>query len=53
MDKIGSRDVPLKTTSHEKVRVSICLAARGDGTKLKPFVVFAGAKRESKALHEE
>ena len=33
--------------------MSVCLAARGDGTKLKPFIVFAGAKRESKALHEE
>ena len=37
----------------KKVRVSVCLAAKGDVTKLKPFVVFAGAKRESKALHEE
>ena len=52
-DKSGTKDVPLKTTGHEKVRVSVCLAARGDGTKLKPFIVFAGAKRESKALHEE
>ena len=33
--------------------MSVCLAARGDGTKLKLFVVFAGAKHESKALHEE
>ena len=33
--------------------MSVCLAARGDGTKLKPFIVFAGAKRESTALHEE
>ena len=53
VDKTGSKNVPLKTTGHEKVRVSVCLAAKGDGTKLKPFVVFAGAKRESKALHEE
>ena len=53
VDKSGTKDVPLKTTGHEKVRVSVCLAARGDGTKLKPFVVFAGAKREAKALHEE
>ena len=53
VDKTGSKDVPLKTTGHEKVRVSVCLAAKGDGMKLKPFVVFAGAKRKSKALHEE
>ena len=53
VDKTGSKDAPLKTTGYEKVRVSICLAAKGDGTKLKPFVVFAGAKRENKALHKE
>ena len=48
LDKTGSKDIPLKTTGHD-----ICLAAKGDGMKLKPFVVIAGAKRESKALHEE
>ena len=53
VDKTGSKDVPLKTTGHVKVRVSVCLAAKGDGTKLKLFVVFTRAKRESKALHEE
>ena len=53
VDKTGSKDVPLKTTGHEKVRVSVWLAAKGDGRKHKPFVVIAGAKRESKALHEE
>ena len=53
VNKTGSKDVPLNTTGHEKVRVSVCLAAKCDGTKLKPFVVFAGAKHESKALHEE
>ena len=53
VDKTGSKDVPLKTTGHEKVKVSVCFAAKGDGTKLKPFVVFAVAKHESKALHEE
>ena len=53
VDLSGTKGVPLKTTGHEKVKVSVCLAARGDGTKLKLFVVFAGAKHESKALHEE
>ena len=53
VDKTGSKDVPLKTTGHEKVKVSVCLAAKGEFTKLKPFVVFARAKRESKVLHEE
>ena len=49
----GSKDVPMKSTGHEKVRVSVCLAAKLDGTKCKPFIVFAGAKRESKSLNEE
>ena len=49
----GTKDVPLKTTGHKKVRASVCLTAKRDGTKLKPFIVFAGAKRESKSLHKE
>ena len=53
IDKTDSKDIPLKTTGHDEVRVLVCLALKGDGSKLKPFVVFAGAKRESKSLHEE
>ena len=53
VDDIGTRSVSLKTTGHEKVRVSVCLSAKADGTKLKPMIVFGGAKRESKALNEE
>ena len=30
----GAKDVPMKSTGHEKVRVSVCLAAKLDGTKL-------------------
>ena len=43
----------MKTTGHEKCIVSVCLAAKTDGTKLKPFVVFHAAKRESKSIDEE
>ena len=43
----------MKSTGDEKVRVSVCLAAKLDGTKLKPFIVFGAAKRESKSLHDE
>ena len=53
VDDIGTRSVSLKTTGHEKVRVSVCLSAKADGTNLKPMIVFDGAKRESKALNEE
>ena len=46
---VGKKTITLKMTSHEKARVSVCLAAKADGTKLKPMVVFKGAKRESAA----
>ena len=53
IDKTGKRSITLKTTGHEKARVSVCLAAKADGTKLKPMVVFKGAKREVAALTQE
>ena len=53
VDITGTKYIPLKTTGNEKVRVSVCLTAKADGTKLKPFIVFGGAKRESKALNDE
>ena len=53
IDKQGPKSVRLKTTGHERCMVSVCLAAKADGTKLKPFVVFRPAKRESKSLDEE
>ena len=54
VDKVGAKSIILKTTRHEEyVMVSVCLAAEADGTKLKPLVVFRGAKRETRALEEE
>ena len=47
------RSIRLKTTGHEKSKVSVCLTAKADGTKLKPFIVFPGAKKETKQLNEE
>ena len=41
----GAKDIPLKSTGNEKVRVSVYLNAKADGTKMKPFVVFQSAKR--------
>ena len=43
--KEGAKSVCLKTTGHEKYMISVCLAAKADGTKLEPFVVFRVAKR--------
>ena len=43
----------MKSTGHEKVRVSVCFAVLLDGTKLKPFILFGAAKRALKSLHDE
>ena len=40
----GATDAPLKTTRHRNVRVLVCLTTKGEGTKLKSFIVFAVAK---------
>ena len=53
IDKQGAKSVCLKATGHEKCMVSVCLAVKAGGTKLKPFAVFRAAKRESKSLDEE
>ena len=53
IDKQGAKSICLKATGHEKCMVSVCLAAKADGTKLKRFVVFDGAKRESIPLDQE
>ena len=52
-DRQGAKFVCLKTTGYEKCMISICSAAKADGTKLKPFAVFCVAKRKSKSLNEE
>ena len=45
VDSIGLNTIAMKTTGHEKTKVSVCLTPKADGTKLKPFIVFPGAKR--------
>ena len=49
VDKKGVATVPILTTGHEKNRVTVCLAALGDGRKLLPLMVFKG-KRMPKEL---
>ena len=52
-EKTGSKSITMKSTGHEKSRVSVCLTAKGNGTKLKPFIVFKGARRDVSALNTE
>ena len=53
VETTGTKDVPLKSTKNEKVKVSVRLTTKTNGTKLKPFIVFQGAKREATALNKE
>ena len=46
IQNIGSKEVNIKSTGHDKVCVSVCLTGKADGTRLKPFIVLKGAKRE-------
>ena len=49
----GAKTITMKSTGHEKNRVSICLTAKADGIRLKPMIVFKGAKREAVMLNQE
>ena len=53
VENVGEKSIRLKTTGYEKSKFSICLTAKADGTKLRPFIVFLGAKKETKQLNEE
>ena len=54
VEKQGAHTVNLKTTGHEKSKVTVCLTAAADGRKKKPFFVFKGAraKREVTKLND-
>ena len=39
VEKKGAKEVPLKSTGHEKLRVTVVLTAKADGTKCKPYFV--------------
>lgn len=47
----GARQVVVKSTGHEKVRITAMLSAAGNGMKLKPFVLI-NRKRPVKALEK-
>ena len=42
VDQRGLETVPIKSTRHEKQRMTVCLAIKADGSKMKPFVVIPG-----------
>ena len=49
IEKKGVSTVPIRTTGHEKNRLTVGHAVKADGTKLKPFVVIP-AKKVKKEL---
>ena len=51
LNERGARTVAIKTTGHEKDRFTVVLAARADGSKMHPMVIFRG-KRKDKSLQK-
>ena len=47
VDQRGLKTVPIKSTGHEKHRMTVCLAIKADGSKIKPFVAIPGKKVKS------
>jgi len=50
VDFLAHNTIAIKTTGQDKKEVSVCLTAKADGTKLKPFINFPGAKRQTKLI---
>ncbi|KAK9719950.1 hypothetical protein QE152_g22362 [Popillia japonica] len=48
----GSKSVPMQWTGHEREHATIILAAKADGTKLKPYIDFKKLIRELQMLQE-
>lgn len=44
LEPTGSKTVTMGSTGHEKSRVTVCLAAMADGTKLLPLVLMKGVR---------
>ena len=51
LNERGARTVAIKTMGHEKDRFMVVLAARADGSKMHPMVIFRG-KRKDKSLQK-
>ena len=45
-----AKSVVLKTTGHEKSKITVTLAAKANGDKLKPYIIVPGHKFEVQNL---
>lgn len=46
LNEQGARTVAIKSTGHEKDRFTVVLAARADGSKMHPMVIFRGKRKD-------
>ena len=44
VEHVRAKEVLVRSTGHEKARVTVCLTAKADGSKLKPFKFSKGLK---------
>ena len=49
----GAKSVVLETASHGKSKVTVTSAAKANGDKLKPYIVFPGHKPEVQKLKKD
>ena len=50
IEHIRAKSIPVKSTGNEKARVTVVLAAKANGQKLPPMIVFKG-KRMDRGLN--
>ena len=50
VNEAGALSVTIRSTEHEKDRVTVCLEGKANEHKLKPFIVFNGGKRAVKRM---
>ena len=53
VNEAGASSVTIRSTGHEKDRVTVCLEGKANGHKIKPIIVFKGGKRDVKRMNED
>ena len=52
VNEAAASSITIRSTGHEKYRVTVCLAAKAKRQKFKLFIVFEGGKRDVKRMNE-
>ena len=53
LNEAGASSLTIRSTRHEKDRVTVGLAAKANGNRRKPFIVFKGGKRDVKRMNKD